>query len=100
MENMKRKFVVDYRENGVYKHQILNVDHTGSMTDKEIVRMCHMVVGPYTVIDGVIEVFTSMSTEELEHIASFAECEKLNMRPLYMNMDEVKKMRTMMGLTV
>ena len=36
MESMKRKFVVDYRENGVYKHQILNVDHTGNMTDKEI----------------------------------------------------------------
>lgn len=97
---MKRKFAVDYRENGVYKHQLLNVDCTGNMTDKEIVRMCHMVVGPYTVLDGVIEVFTSMSVEELEQITSFEECEKLNMRPLFMNMDEVKKMRAMMGLTV
>lgn len=96
----KRKFVVDYRENGVYKHQLLNVDHTGNMTDKEIVRMCHMAVGSYTVLDGVIEVFTSMSAEELEQISSFEECERLNMRPLYMNMDEVKKMRAMMGLTV
>mgnify|MGYP001636250795 CR=1 FL=1 len=98
---MKRKLVVvDYRDNGVYKHHILEVEQIGNMTDKEVVDMCHIFVGQHTILDAVIEIFTSKSADELERITSNSELEKLNMRPLYMNMDEVKKMRAMMGLTV
>ena len=96
---MKRKLVVDYRDNGVYKHHILEVEQIGNMTDKEVVDMCHVFVGQHTILDAVIEIFTNKSADELERITN-SELEKMKMRPLYMNMDEVKKMRAMMGVTV
>lgn len=96
----KRLFVVDYRKDGEYRHHAIELGQLEDVTDSEIVEVCHKYVGSDTTLDSVIEVFADMDAAELNFISETPLCALFPMRPLYVNMDEVKKTRGMMGLTV
>lgn len=88
---MKRLFVVDYRENGASKHQCIELDGNGIVTDAAIVTACHAYVGMNNDLDGVSEVFVDMNAKELEEIALTPKILFLPSRHLYVNVEEVKR---------
>lgn len=88
---MRRLFIVDYRENGVSKHQCIEMSVVGSITDAAIVTACHAYVGMNNDLDGVSEVFADMSAKELEEIALTPKILFLPSRHLYVNVEEVNR---------
>ena len=88
---MKRLFIVDYRENGVSKHQCFETSVVGPATDAAIVTACHDCVGMNNDLDSVTEVFADMSAKELEEIALTPKILFLPSRHLYVNVEEVKR---------
>lgn len=88
---MKRLFIVDYRENGLAKHQCLEFIGIGPITDAAIITACHSYIGMHNSLDGVIEVLTDMSANELEKIVLTPEVLYLATRNLYINVEEVKR---------
>lgn len=90
-EEMKRLFVVDYKENGESKHQCIETEQYGDMTDNEVIAACHAYVGIETELDSVIEVLSYMTAEDLEKIALLPAVLFLPRRPLYVNIEEVQR---------
>ena len=88
---MKRLFIVDYRENGVSKHQCIELDGNGIVTDAAIVTACHAYVGMNNDLDGVSEVFADMNADELEEIAQTPKILFLPNRHLFVNAEEVNR---------
>lgn len=88
---MKRLFVVDYRENGVSKHQCFDTSIVGAMTDAAIVTACHVYVGMHNDLDSVTEVFADMSAKELEEISLTPKILFLPSLHLYVNTEEIKR---------
>lgn len=88
---MRRLFVVDYRENGVSKHQCFEMSVEGPVTDAAIVTACHAYVGMNNDLDSVSEVFTDMNAKELEKIVLTPELLFLPRRHLYVNAEEMKR---------
>lgn len=88
---LKRLFIVDYRENGVSKHQCFETSIVGAATDAAIVTACHVHVGMHNDLDSVIEVFADMSAKELEEIAQTPKILFLPNRHLFVNVEEVKR---------
>lgn len=88
---MRRLFVVDYRENGVSKHQCIEMSAEGLVTDAALVTACHAYVGMDNDLDGVSEVFVDMSAKELEEIALTPKILFLPSRHLYVNVEEVNR---------
>lgn len=88
---MRRLFIVDYRENGVSKHQCFETSVVGPATDAAIVTACHAYVGIHNDLDSVTEVFADMSAKELEEIALTPKILFLPNRRLYVNVEEVKR---------
>lgn len=88
---MRRLFVVDYRENGVSKHQCIEMDGKELVTDAALVTACHAYVGIHNDLDGVSEVFVGMSAKELEEIALTPKILFLPSRHLYVNVEEVNR---------
>ena len=88
---MRRLFIVDYRENGISKHQCFEADVVGPTTDAAIVTACHAYVGMNNDLDGVSEVFADMSANELEEIAQTPRRLSLPSRHLYVNVEEVNR---------
>lgn len=88
---MRRLFVVDYRENGVAKHQCLEFDVEGIATDAALITACHVYVGMHNNLDSVSEVFADMGAKELEEIALTQKILFLPNRHLYVNAEEIKR---------
>lgn len=88
---MRRLFVVDYRENGVSKHQCFETSVVGPATDAAIVTACHAYVGIHNDLDSVTEVFADMSAKELEEIALTPKILFLPSRHMYVNVEEVNR---------
>ena len=88
---MRRLFVVDYRENGVPKHQCFETSLVGPVTDAAIVTACHAYVGIHNDLDSVAEVYADMSAEELEEVAQTPKMLFLPHRHLFVNTEEVKR---------
>ena len=89
----KRLLVVDYRENGESKHYCLECGELGVLTDKDIIDACRVYVGVENILDGVIEVFTDMTTKELEKIILSEKACSLPMKVLYLNSEEVERFK-------
>ena len=88
---MKRLFVVDYRKNGDEKHQCIEVNAEGPMTDAALITLCHVHIGLDNALDGVIEVLADMSVNELEEIVLKPEALFLPVRSLFINAEEAKR---------
>ncbi len=88
---MRRVFIVDYREEGMSKHQCLEFDIVGHATDAALVTACHAYVGMNNELDCVSEVFTDMGVHELAKIATEPEVAFLTRRALYVNAAEMKR---------
>lgn len=88
---MRRLLIVDYRENGVSKHQCVEMSVVGSITDAAIVTACHAYVGMNNDLDGVSEIFADMSAKELEEIALTPKMLFLPNRCLFINVEEVNR---------
>ncbi len=88
---MRRLFVVDYRENGVARHQCIELRGHAIVTDVAVITACHAHVGMENDLDGVIEIYADMSAHELEEIALTPKILFLPSRNLYINVEEVKR---------
>lgn len=92
----KRLFMVDYREDGIYKHQCIEVMQEQETTDAEIVQACHIAIGLSCTLDGVIEVLADMTAKELNEIALSPVSIMIPRRVLYINMEEVERVNAAM----
>lgn len=88
---MKRLFAVDYRENGVSKHQCIEMSGEGIATEAALITACHAYVGMDNDLDAVTEIFVDMSAEELEEIVLTPKMLFLPNRKLYVNVEKIKR---------
>ncbi len=88
---MRRLFIVDYREDGIPKHRCIEASVEGPATDAALITACHAKVGLDNVLDGVAEIFADMSAVELEEIVMTPKMLFLPSRNLYINFEEVKR---------
>ena len=88
----KRLFMVDYREGEQSMHKCVEVIQQGKeIPDAEIVTTLHAFVGIFTALDCVMEVYADMTPGELEAISRHPASLLLPRRPLYVNVEEAKR---------
>ena len=88
---MRKLFLVDYRENGISKHQCLETECNKDIEDSSIIAVCHGYVGFGNELDGIAEILSDISAKELNDIASKPEFLYIPRRIVYVNPEELKR---------
>ena len=94
---MRKLYLVDYEESGCNMHQAFEGIGTNLPTDKETIQMFHCCIGNENRLSSIAEFTTDLSLDEFKKICDMPEVLMLPHRILYVDMEEIKKVREMMN---
>ncbi len=82
---MRRLFMVDFQENGIDKHQAIELQKAGGLDRWTVVMLLKGYLGKNCTINTIIEVFGGITRDELARIAQTPEVAKYPWKILYIN---------------
>lgn len=78
--------MVDYKQNGVDMHQVIEIRSAESMGTVRIIKLLQQVVGN-SVVSCIVELFTDMSCNEIEKISQSPAAGMIKWCPIYITTD-------------
>lgn len=93
----RKLYVVDYKENGQDKHQVIEGECVGCLTDKEVVQMLHFYIGKCNRLTMVAEFTTDLSLDQFNQVCDMPIIFMIPHRVLYVDMEEAAEVKELMN---